>query len=47
MTARSRRVLVVGASGLVGRAAVERFASAGWDVVAISRRRPTGLDGAG
>ncbi|MDY7105083.1 MAG: NAD-dependent epimerase/dehydratase family protein [Actinomycetota bacterium] len=39
------RVLVVGASGLVGRAAVERFAAAGWDVVAMSRRRPTGLDG--
>ena len=32
-------VLVVGASGLVGSAAAERFAGAGWDVVAVSRRR--------
>lgn len=33
-------VLVVGASGLVGTAAVEAFLAAGWDVVASSRRRP-------
>jgi nucleoside-diphosphate-sugar epimerase len=33
-------VLVAGASGLVGAAAVESFAMAGWDVVALSRRRP-------
>lgn len=33
------RVLVIGASGLVGHAAAERFAhSGGWDVVALSRR---------
>lgn len=41
----SGRVLIVGASGLVGRAAAERFVAAGWEVVAISRRRPEGLDG--
>jgi len=33
-------VAVFGASGLVGAAAVERFAAAGYDVVAVSRRRP-------
>lgn len=33
-------VLVVGASGLVGTAAVDRFLDAGWDVIAVSRRRP-------
>lgn len=45
MTVGSGRVLVVGASGLVGRAAAERFAAGGRDVVAISRRRPPGLAG--
>jgi nucleoside-diphosphate-sugar epimerase len=33
-------VLVAGASGLVGTAAVEAFAAAGYDVVAVSRRAP-------
>jgi nucleoside-diphosphate-sugar epimerase len=33
-------VLVAGASGLVGTAAVGRFLADGWDVVAVSRRRP-------
>jgi len=33
-------VVVAGASGLVGTAAVERFAAEGWDVVALSRRAP-------
>ena len=33
-------VLVVGASGLVGRAAVDAFLAAGREVVAVSRRRP-------
>ena len=33
-------VMVAGASGLVGTAAVERFAAEGWDVVALSRRAP-------
>ncbi|WP_433506518.1 NAD-dependent epimerase/dehydratase family protein [Pseudonocardia halophobica] len=36
----ARRVLVAGASGLVGEAAVESFAEAGWEVVALSRRPP-------
>src|SRR5215207_2908929 len=33
-------VLIAGASGLVGAAAVEKFLSDGWDVVAVSRRWP-------
>jgi nucleoside-diphosphate-sugar epimerase len=36
----TRTVLVAGASGLVGAAAVDAFLDAGWDVVALSRRRP-------
>ena len=36
-----RRVLVAGASGVVGRAALEAFAAAsGWDVLGLSRRAP-------
>jgi nucleoside-diphosphate-sugar epimerase len=35
-----RTVLVAGASGLVGSAAVERFLADGDDVIAVSRRRP-------
>jgi len=34
------KVLVAGASGLIGIAAIEAFLSAGWDVVGISRRKP-------
>jgi nucleoside-diphosphate-sugar epimerase len=34
------KVLVAGASGLIGVAAIESFLSAGWDVVGISRRKP-------
>lgn len=34
------KVLVAGASGVVGTAAVEGFLDAGWDVVALSRRVP-------
>lgn len=35
------KVLIAGASGLVGAAAIDRFVSAGgWEVVAVSRRRP-------
>ena len=34
------KVLVAGASGLIGVAAIEAFLSAGWEVVGISRRRP-------
>ena len=41
------KVLVAGASGLVGFAAVRHFAGlADWDVVGVSRRIPDGLDGA-
>jgi nucleoside-diphosphate-sugar epimerase len=38
------KVLIVGASGLVGTAAAISFARAGWSVVAASRRRPELLD---
>jgi nucleoside-diphosphate-sugar epimerase len=34
------KVLIAGASGLVGAAAIDRFSAAGWPVVAVSRRRP-------
>src|ERR1700731_3843482 len=34
------KVLVTGASGLLGVAAIEKFLSAGWDVVGVSRRKP-------
>lgn len=34
------RLLVVGASGVIGAATVEKFAKEGWDVIALSRRRP-------
>jgi nucleoside-diphosphate-sugar epimerase len=36
----SNKVLVTGASGLLGVAAIEKFLSAGWDVVGVSRRKP-------
>lgn len=36
----ARTVLIAGASGLVGTAAVESFLQSGWNVVALSRRRP-------
>lgn len=34
------KVLVTGASGLLGVAAMQRFLSAGWKVVSVSRRKP-------
>jgi nucleoside-diphosphate-sugar epimerase len=34
------KVLVAGASGLVGSAAVQRFLAEGWEVLAVSRRPP-------
>ncbi|HZZ50877.1 MAG TPA: NAD-dependent epimerase/dehydratase family protein [Pseudonocardia sp.] len=34
------KVLVTGASGVVGSAALDRFLHSGWDVVAVSRRAP-------
>jgi len=37
-------VVIAGASGLVGAAAVEKFLADGWDVVAVSRRKPE-IDG--
>lgn len=36
----SKRVLVAGASGVVGAAAAEAFLDLGWEVVALSRRAP-------
>jgi nucleoside-diphosphate-sugar epimerase len=33
-------IAIAGASGVIGAAAVEMFAAAGWDVIALSRRRP-------
>ena len=39
-TAPKNKVLVTGASGLLGVAAVEKFLSAGWEVVGVSRRKP-------
>ncbi len=42
-----RKVIVAGASGLVGFAAVKHFAQLpGWEVVGVSRRIPAGLEGA-
>jgi nucleoside-diphosphate-sugar epimerase len=35
-----RSIAIAGASGVIGASAVEAFARAGWDVVALSRRRP-------
>src|ERR1700748_1909320 len=36
----SSKVRVTGASGLLGVAAIEKFLSAGWEVVGVSRRKP-------
>src|SRR4051794_14748934 len=36
----AEKVLVAGASGLVGAAAVDAFLEHGWEVLAVSRRRP-------
>ncbi|TML07914.1 MAG: SDR family oxidoreductase [Actinobacteria bacterium] len=46
MTARRKTMLVVGASGVVGRAAIEHFRELrDWEVVGVSRRVPHGIDG--
>jgi len=37
---KTNKVLVTGASGLLGVAAIEKFLSAGWQVVGVSRRKP-------
>ena len=42
-----RKILIVGATGLVGAAAVNHLRSTGQDVVAVSRRRTAALDGVG
>src|SRR6476620_2910500 len=34
------KVLVAGASGLIGVAAIEAFLASGWDVIGLSRRKP-------
>jgi nucleoside-diphosphate-sugar epimerase len=39
-TTQKKKVLITGASGLLGVAAVEKFLSAGWEVVGVSRRKP-------
>jgi len=41
-----KKVLVAGASGLVGHAAIEEFVKAGWRVVGLSRRKPGDIPGA-
>jgi nucleoside-diphosphate-sugar epimerase len=40
------KVVVAGASGLVGLAAVKHFARLGWEVVGVSRREPAPVEGA-
>src|SRR5580692_2556991 len=35
-----KKMLVTGASGLLGVAAIEKFLTAGWKVVGVSRRKP-------
>jgi nucleoside-diphosphate-sugar epimerase len=39
-TAQKKKVLVTGASGLLGVAAIEKFLAAGWEVIGVSRRKP-------
>ena len=41
----ANKVLIVGASGLVGTAAARSFIAAGWTVIAASRRKPELLTG--
>lgn len=33
-------ILIAGASGLVGAACIDRFLDDGWNVIAVSRRKP-------
>src|SRR4029079_15348716 len=47
MAAPRKTMLVVGASGVVGRAAIEHFSQLDhWDVIGVSRRVPHGIEGA-
>ena len=46
MTGATPKVLIVGASGLVGSAAATAFARSGWQVLTTSRRTPYWIDGA-
>lgn len=40
----NKKVLIAGASGVIGFAAMQRFArSEGWEVIGVSRRKPAGL----
>jgi nucleoside-diphosphate-sugar epimerase len=39
-TSGPNKVLVTGASGLLGVAAIEKFLAAGWEVIGVSRRKP-------
>src|ERR1700738_3146528 len=39
------KVLIAGASGLLGVAAIEKSLSAGWEVIGVSRRKPELLSG--
>ncbi|MDN5873732.1 MAG: NAD-dependent epimerase/dehydratase family protein [Sinobacteraceae bacterium] len=41
----SDTVLILGASGLVGGAALDEFLDAGWNVIAVSRRKPDSTSG--
>lgn len=41
----NKTVLIAGASGLVGTAAAIEYIDAGWEVIAVSRRRPELLEG--
>ncbi|CAM3652389.1 SDR family oxidoreductase [Castellaniella denitrificans] len=40
MSQASHKVLIAGASGVIGQATLSRFEQAGWDLVALSRRPP-------
>ena len=46
MTGATPKVLIVGASGLVGSAAATAFARSGWQVLTASRRTPYWIEGA-
>ncbi|WP_345797463.1 SDR family oxidoreductase [Castellaniella sp. MT123] len=40
MKQHNKRVLIAGASGVIGQAALSRFEREGWDIIALSRRAP-------